>query len=200
MRSSFESYFYKLLIDPLLSVFYKSITENIGSDNNVIDIACGTGALAINISGKARKVKGIDLSAEMIETARKTAASKKISNVEFNVVDASDLSLFNDHEYEVSVISMAIHQFNSELALKILTEMKRISSRIIIVDYNYPLPMNFSGFIARNIERFAGGDHYRNFRIYNKQGGITDFIKNAGLHSLSNCTAGRGVFLITVCD
>ena len=199
MSFSFTAFLYKILIDPVLSKLHDTILSNIKHEQRVIDIACGTGSQALSIAGKAGSVTGIDLSEEMIATATRSAERKGIDNVEFELTDASDLSKYKDNEFDIAVTSMAIHQFDASLAIKILTEMKRIAMKVMIVDYNYPVPKGFLRILVFSIERFAGGDHYRNFRIYMAKEGVRYFTKAAGLTVRSSTVRGNGVFLIEVC-
>jgi hypothetical protein len=94
---------------------------------------------------------------------------------------------------------MAVHQFEPQLAVKILTEMKRVASRVIIADYNHPLPQTLSGFAANSIEKMAGGDHYRNFRNYMSAGGINHFTNAAGMKINKTVARGNGVFVVVEC-
>jgi hypothetical protein len=148
---------------------------------------------------KAMHVTGIDLSEDMIITAQRTAQRRGATNVSFELHDASDLSGYKDGEFDLAVTSMAIHQFEAELAIIILGEMKRISHRVIIADYNHYMPAGLSKRIAWGIERMAGGDHYRNFRIYMQNGGTPWFVKKAGMKIVSETVRG-GVFAVLKCE
>lgn len=199
MRFSLNGLVYRLIIDPLLAGAQAGVISRLKPGQKVLDIACGTGSLSMAMAGKVSYVKGIDLSEEMIGIAGQTAKRKGRGNVEFSNMDASDLSAFSDDDFDVAVSSMAIHQFDAELALSILKEMKRIAPVIIIMDYNYPLPPGIKGAIVYIIERIAGGDHYRNFRKYNKLGGLDYFIRNSGLEPISGKIKGSGAFRIAEC-
>lgn len=186
MKFSINSFIYKHIIDRILSSVQQSIILRIGYDDRVLDVACGTGSLSIAISEQAAEVKGIDLSEEMIAIANDAANSKGITNVEFLNSDASDLSIYKNDSFDVAVTSMAIHQFDPDLAIRILKEMRRIAPRLIIMDYMYPRPFGFSSLILFIIERIAGGDHYRNFRKYNNLGGLDYFLSRSGLELKSD--------------
>lgn len=191
---------YQILIDPVLSRLYPYILSNINQSDKVIDVACGTGSLSLTISESGSYVTGIDISESMIETARKSAKKRNIKNVRFSVLDASDLSQFRNREFDVAVITMAVHQFDKEQAIKILGQMKRIAAKVIIMDYNYPIPANLPGAIASGIERIVGGEHYRNFRVYNKYNGMGYFLKRAGLVVRSQVVSGNQLFIISECE
>jgi len=190
---------YQVLIDPVFSRVHRYILSNINPSDKVIDVACGTGSLSLAISESGSYVTGIDISESMIETARKSAQKRNIKNVLFFVLDASDLSQFRNMEFDVAVITMAVHQFDKEQAIKILGQMKRIATKVIIMDYNYPIPGNVSGAIASITERIVGGEHYRNFRVYIKYNGMGYFLKRAGLVVRSQFVSGNKLFIISEC-
>ncbi len=200
MRFSYQGFFYKLFIDPVLSDLHSCVVENIKSIQRVMDIACGTGSLSMAIARKAKKVIGIDLSEDMILTARRGASKKGINNIQFEVRDASDMSVYKDRQFDVAVTSMAVHQYNQDLAIKILAGMKRIAPEVIIADYNHHMPRGYGRTVAWTIERIAGGDHYRNFRNYMQRGGVHWFVKEAGLRICSEVTRSGGIFVVAVCE
>jgi ubiquinone/menaquinone biosynthesis C-methylase UbiE len=191
--------FYNLLIEPLVAGLKHAVVSRTINASKVIDIACGTGTLAFAIGERGSLVTALDLDSEMIAFAQERALEKGINNVRFVLGDASDLSLYQDNEFDVSVTSMAIHQFEEGLAVSILSEMKRISGKVVIADYNCPLPAGLSGKVASGIERLAGGDHYRNFRNYMQRGGLKWFTGSAGFEIRSEMKKGNGVFLVMEC-
>jgi SAM-dependent methyltransferase len=200
MNFHLKGFLYRILIDPLLNSVRAAIMEKSDLTESVIDIACGTGTLAFAIAGKAKAVTGIDLDGELISYARNRALRRGASNVMFEVCDASDLSLYCDKEFGIAVTSMAVHQFEPKLAVKVLSEMKRVASKVIIADYNYPLPHGLTGMAAISMEKMAGGDHYLNFRNYMSAGGIGHFTNAAGMKINSVVTRGNGVFVVVECD
>jgi ubiquinone/menaquinone biosynthesis C-methylase UbiE len=191
--------FYNLLIEPLVAGLKHAVVSRTINASKVIDIACGTGTLAFAIAERGPMVTALDLDSEMIAYAQARAQEKGINNVRFVLHDASDLSLFLDNEFDVSVTSMAIHQFEEGLAVRILSEMKRISGRVVIADYNCPMSGRLSGKVAFGIERLARGDHYRNFRNYMQRGGLKWFTSVAGLKIRSEMKKGNGVFQVVEC-
>lgn len=199
INMNFKALFYTALIDPLLKGLRRSVMENIDTSAKVIDIACGPGTLALEMSKKAGQITGIDLDEYLITFAASKAGKKGLLNLDFKVLDASDLSGYHNDEFDIAVTSMAVHQFPEELAVKILHEMKRISRKVIIADYNYPMPRSISRSLAYGIERIAKGEHHRNFRNFMSRGGISWFTGAVGLTIRSAATRGNGVFLIAVC-
>lgn len=197
---NFKALFYSLLIDPLLSGLKQSVAERVPKGAEVIDIACGTGSLAAVIASGAGHVTGIDLDADLIKFAERYIKKRGIANVSFLVSDAASLHQYGDKQFDAAVTSMAVHQFSEPLAVQILKEMKRISSKVIIADYNCPLPAGFSGTLAYTIERLAKGDHYRNFMNYLSRGGMKWFTDSAGLSIRSLSFRGYRVFMVAECE
>lgn len=196
MYASLKGLMYQTFIDPLINGLRGRITEMIAPDDVVIDIACGTGALAMAVADHARDVTGIDLSEDMIITARDVAQKRRIINISFELKDATDLSCYHNNRFDVAIASLAIHQFDPQVAANVLSEMKRIANRVIIADYNYPMRSGPAAWLAWGIERAARGDHYRNFCKYNQGGGIGSLAEKMGLHIESTEVRGQGVFVI----
>jgi len=196
MAFSLNAFFYQVFIDPVLSGLRKSIVAYVKPDDRVIDIACGTGALALAMAGRAGHVTGIDLAEGNITAAKQSARRRGADNVIFELRDAGDLSYYADNAFDLAVTSMAVHQFDAGLAVKILTEMKRIARRLIIADYNHHMVRGWGRPMAWGIERMAGGDHYRNFKTYMQRGGIHHFAKLAGITLNELEIRGGGVFVV----
>lgn len=200
MEFSASGFIYQTLIDPLLAGLREDVLLYIRPSDRIIDVACGTGALSLSLAGKAFHVTGADLSNDMIVTAARSARKKGIMNVHFMVHNASRLSDLKDHKFDVAVTSMAIQQFEEELAVQVIIGMRTIASKIIIADYNYPMPEGIPRWLAYTIEKLAGGDHYRNFMNFMKKGGIPHFAKRAGLTIASESVRSIGVFRTVVCE
>jgi SAM-dependent methyltransferase len=194
---SLKPLLYRTFIDPLLSSVRAEVVRNIAQGEQVIDIACGNGTLAVEMSAVAGEVTAIDLDPEMLWYA---ASRKDMRNRHIILAntDASNLSTFTNKQFDTAVTTMSIHQFDPVIAHRVLSEMKRVANRIIIADYNIPLPRTLAGLLASGIERMAGGDHYRNFRNFRSIGGLKHFIKEAGLELISSEIRGGGVFVVEV--
>jgi len=192
---------YKLLIDPLLKSSHARAASMVLPDDKVLDVACGNGTLALMIAEKnGGRVTGIDLDVAMLKQAEQTRKKAGATSVRFIQADATDLSNFGNNEFNTAVISMAIHQFNPTEGLKVLTEMKRVAEKIIVVDYAFPMNSGFYGWFARTIEWIAGGEHMRNFKQYIKNGGIDSLLSKTGLHSTKRYQQGKGTLMVSFCE
>lgn len=80
--------------DKLLSKYLQNKTKN------VLDVGTGGGRLAFHVEGMGfNNISAFDIVPEMIEHANKVAKEKK-SNINFNVLDAANLSLYKDNEFD----------------------------------------------------------------------------------------------------
>ena len=91
---------------------------------------------------------------------------------------------------------MALHQFDPETGVKVLSEMNRVARRILIADYNCPMTTGPGAALAWSIEYAASGEHYQNFRKYMKRGGIGKLVEEAGMTVSGFDVYGNGVFAI----
>jgi len=187
---------YELFIDPLLNSVHADAVRMIPAGSTVIDVACGNGTLALTTSRTASQVTGIDLSPEMISYATERAEKQKRGNVDFRQMDASDLSTFKENEFDYATISMAIHQFERETGMAILKEVSRIADNIIVIDYNFPLPGGYKGFVTRLIERIAGVEHNKNFKEYLQFGGMNAIAEACGLELKAKRGGRKSVFTV----
>lgn len=198
MAFSLKGLFYRIFIDPLINGLRRRVAAMITENEKVIDVACGTGALSMRIAATAGQVTGIDLSEDMIVTARRLSGRKPELRVSFELLDATDLSCYADGSFDTAVSTLAMHQFDPDTGLKVLGEMKRVAKRLIIADYNCPMRPGPAKWLSVAIERAAAGDHYRNFRQYMARGGLEKLASDAGLQITSREERGEGVFLVTV--
>lgn len=192
-------WFYGSFIDPLLISVRKKISDEIEQGEKLIDIACGTGAQVFESAYKTTNAVGVDLSESMINKAIRTKTNNRIENVEFFVVDATNLSRFPDKQFEVATMSLALHQFAPDMHTPILNEIKKVAKKIVIVDYAVPLPYSYSGIGSRIAEFLAGGEHHKNFRKFYNMGGLNKILPQNQLEIQKSVLFGKGAFQLVVC-
>ncbi|MFZ5933088.1 MAG: class I SAM-dependent methyltransferase [Patescibacteria group bacterium] len=104
---------------------------------NILDVCTGTGSQAFAFGKKGYDVVGIDLSGDMLKVANK---KNKYDNVKFMITDAIEMP-FDNNQFDVSVISFALHEMPLDIRKKVLAEMIRVTKPkgdVIIVDYSLP--------------------------------------------------------------
>lgn len=84
---------------------YRLISKALTKEMKVLEIATGTGLIALNIADSVQSIAATDFSPQMIEVAMKKRAP---DNVHFSVEDATALS-FSDQTFDAVIISNALH-------------------------------------------------------------------------------------------
>ncbi len=108
------------------------LQDNIPPESKVLDAGCGYGRW----SPLFKNYVGIDFSPDFIEMARKKYPEKV-----FMVGDLKDLP-FKDGEFDwsfcVSIKKMIQDNLGDEEWLKMLSELKRVSKKVLILEYEDP--------------------------------------------------------------
>ena len=84
---------------------YRLMADSLTPDMEVLEVATGTGLIAIKIAASVRTVEATDFSSKMIEAAKK---KRPPDNVRFSVADATALH-FGDNSFDAAIISNALH-------------------------------------------------------------------------------------------
>lgn len=145
----------------ILSDVRNQITKEINPINkSVLDVATGTGSLAIDLCKSAKKVVGIDLSSKMLDVAEK---KRKNDNLSFLLMDASNMK-FNDEEFDLVTISLGLHDMPLDIRTLVLKEVKRVLKRngkLYILEYD--LPQNPLGAVSSRLINTFESKYYLDF-------------------------------------
>ena len=127
--------FYNLIALPLSGIRSKVVDiTGVKEGSRVLDVCTGTGSQAFAFGKRGCNVIGIDLSEDMLKVARRKNSYKK---VRIEVADATKMP-FEDGYFDVSCISFDLHDMPHEVSHLVLDEMKRVSKRVVVADYNIP--------------------------------------------------------------
>jgi len=106
----------------------------------VLDLCTGTGGAALAFALQGAQVVGVDLARGMLKRASAKGAGTQSSWLE---MDATCLA-FPDNAFEVSVLSLALHHMPEYVQLNVLSELRRVTSRrIVIIEPNIPVDPNW---------------------------------------------------------
>lgn len=109
---------------------------------SVLDVACGTGTLAIRakeIAGSSGTVCGVDASAEMLARARSKAARARV-DVRFENAPAQALP-FPDSSFDLALGTMMLHHLGRAAREAFAGELRRVvrpGGRVLLVDFARP--------------------------------------------------------------
>lgn len=147
MKSFYDDVYYADANKPLQSNAHlrklAKITK-VGSDDAVLDIACGLGEWLHVCQCNGAKVAGVDLSERAIDYC-----VKNMSDGEFHAVPAEQLPFADDQFDLVSCLGSLEHFVEPVLALKEMARVARSDARILILVPN-------ADFLTRKLRLFGG--------------------------------------------
>jgi len=105
----------------------------------ILDVCIGTAnsTIAVAESNSRNKVIGVDLSPYMITVANNKIRKRGIRNIFIYEMDATKM-VFKDCEFDIVMVSFALHEMNYELMMALLKEMSRVlkeGGTLYIIDY-----------------------------------------------------------------
>ena len=106
--------------------------------DRAIDLACGTGALAISFAPRVRWICGIDLTPAMLAVGQRAVRDAEVSNVAFAIGNAQQIP-FADGSVDVALTSYALHHVPD--AAGVIGEMARVlkpGGRVGVIDIYVP--------------------------------------------------------------
>jgi ubiquinone/menaquinone biosynthesis C-methylase UbiE len=128
------------------------------ADDNVLDVGCGPGRLAVSLAEYAGHVTGIDLTPEMLAQAKALQAERGVTNVSWHQGDILPLP-FADRHFSIAMTTLTFHHLADPAA--VLAEMVRVTkpgARIAVMDMIFD-PAKAEGF--DHIERLRDPSHLR---------------------------------------
>ncbi|MFS8111224.1 methyltransferase domain-containing protein [Rhizobium jaguaris] len=115
----------------------------LGPGETVLDVACGTGTLAIAAKrrvGAKGSVTGIDASAEMIERAQRKADR---AGLEVTFVNGTAQQLpFGDGQFDIVMGTLMLHHLPKPVRAAFACEARRVlkpGGRLLLIDFGKPL-------------------------------------------------------------
>lgn len=126
-------------LDIFISKIRTRVVEITAPNKNskILDLCTGTGGQAFAFARKGFRVVGVDISREMLRVANKR---NRYKNLVFKRADATELP-FKDSFFDVSCVSLALHEVSPDVREKILDEASRVTKPggvVTIVDYALP--------------------------------------------------------------
>ncbi len=145
----------------------RSVAEVILNEGagKVIDLCCGTGnQISYLRQADISNAIGVDVSENMLKQAWRNGLK------DFCLKMDASATTFDDSTFDAAIMSFSLHEMKAETAHKVFDEAKRIVKAdgfIIVVDYSFDKHTRIAGrFAVKAVEKFVGGDHYRNFKYF----------------------------------
>ena len=111
--------------------------------SNVLDIATGTGDLAINLTQTdASQIIGLDISEGMLDVGRKKIAKKQLDNTIEMVVGDSENLPFDDNSFDAITVAFGVRNFE-HLEIGLAEILRVLKPKGLFVVLETSVPVNF---------------------------------------------------------
>lgn len=112
---------------------------------NILDIATGTGDLAINLSRtNASQIIGLDISEGMLEVGRKKILNKELHNTIDMVVGDSENLPFDDNSFDAITVAFGVRNFeNLEVGLAEILRVLKPGGVFVVLETSVPTKFPF---------------------------------------------------------
>lgn len=162
-------------------------------NEKILDVGCGTGALAIRLSKEFphSQISAIDVDPIMLEQAKRKLDTAR-PQILFQRADVTALP-FENEKFDAVVSSMTFHHLSTEAKTTALREIFRIlrpGGRLLIIDFGKPVGW-VSFIVTHSIHLLDGVENTR----VNRQGKLPLYIQDAGFSEVKsaffrNCPFG----------
>ena len=126
-----------------IDVKWRNKVVKIVSDKNpenILDIATGTGDLAISLTAtNAKKIIGLDISDGMLEVGRRKIQSKKLDGIISMVIGDSEDLPFDDNTFDAITVAFGVRNFeNLEKGLAEILRVLKPNGVFVILETSVP--------------------------------------------------------------
>jgi len=143
------------IIDRRLLPEYRRALETMALDPSldVLDLATGTGTLALAFAERGHTVAGIDFAGRLLRRAR-----RRLPGADLRRMDLAELPAFGERSRGIVAMGYLLHGLDPAMRRFVLCEAARIARRwIVVFDYARPGPL------AVRIVEWIEGPHYPSF-------------------------------------
>lgn len=117
----------RLLTLGRLDKVYARLSGNIKEGQRVLDIGCGTGALAVRAARRGARVKGIDVNPQMLEIAQRRVDREGLGpNVELCELGVAELGAEKEGTYDVVTSGLCFSELTENELVYAMKEIRRI--------------------------------------------------------------------------
>ena len=197
---------YDFLIEPflarvkLLTVRILLKKFNKSHEVRILEVACGTGTLSHLLAKKGFYLLSLDNSYSMIRQTYNKINDSDSGRVTAIHGDASNMPFYSS-SFDAVIMQLGLHEMENNIRMDSGREMIRVAKNdavFLLFDFAPTNKWSFSKLILTIIEFIAGTDHYRNGRMFIKQGGILSFLENLNLEIIKKRNFFNGNICLAV--
>jgi ubiquinone/menaquinone biosynthesis C-methylase UbiE len=193
---------YGRLIDPMLDGL-RGLGKRMSAPtrgNRVLDVGCGTGAHLDLYRNCGCETHGIDSSPSMLKVAKRRLGKDTV----LMIGDATAMP-YENQIFDLILCMLLLHEMEESMRNSTIVEMKRVlkpDGRILFIDYHERMPLFLKGWkykiIIEMIELLAGLRHFRNYRHFLANGGLSRLIGQNGLIVEQKRIVAGGTFGLSI--
>jgi ubiquinone/menaquinone biosynthesis C-methylase UbiE len=165
---------------------------------NILDVGCGTGTQLELYQRYECNLYGLDASPSMLEVAQKRLGD----TTKLDLGNATDLP-YEDDKFDLIISMLTLHEMPPETRSATIKEMRRVlkeDGRVLFIDFNPGRIEPFQGWFSKAIivlsEVAAGRDHFRNYRHFMANGGLSTLATQHDLRVENQRILAGGTFAI----
>ena len=151
----------RLLTGGQLDNLYDRMMVHVKEGDRILDLGCGTGALALRAAKKGAGVKAIDINPGMLDVAEaKAKDAQLLQNIEFVEMGVAELGNETDQTYDVVMSGLCLSELTKQELDYTVNEVSRIlrpEGLFLVIDETRPqnfIKRLFQGFF-RSIFKFC---------------------------------------------
>lgn len=111
---------------------FQHLMEDTSDSDELLEIATGTGTIAIKLSGHVPNITAIDIARDMLDVAEEKSSKKQIDNITFKYGDACALE-FEDQSFDTIIAANVTHLLNKpQIALQEMNRVLKNNGKIIV--------------------------------------------------------------------
>jgi len=108
---------------------------NVNPPAIILDIPCGTGRVSVQLAKESFRIKGVDLSSEMVSYAQQKAKQLHLENdIVVEVGDAENLS-YPDNSFDTCISLRLFGHTPPNNRIRILQELRRVTKKYLVLTY-----------------------------------------------------------------
>lgn len=145
----FGDYLGRFYVDLSNAILYDLL--QIKKGEKVLDLATGTGRVAVGLAEKGVRISGVDLTWNMLERAKEKADERNLKTVSFHVANALQLP-YKDNTFDKVVSIRFFHILPFAMQKAIVQEVTRVlkPGGLFVAEFNSPFAGLFLWFIRRD--------------------------------------------------
>ncbi len=112
---------------------FRAFVDRFRPKERVLELGCGIDSLAFSLAERGVEVVGIDISPVAVDTARREAKARGISDVRFEVMNAEVLD-FDDATFDGIVGTAVLHHLDIVCAYREMSRVLRPNGRAVFIE------------------------------------------------------------------